>query len=227
MKRMELKLAPLVAALCITCTALATSLAYAQTKVVFVGDSLTEGYGVAKDAAYPSIIEAGLKARGVEDVIIVNAGVSGSTTASGTSRLKWHLNGKPKPSILVLALGANDGLRGLDVKAARKNLAGTMDLAKANGMRILLAGMQMPPNYGKEYAASFKAMFEDLAKEYDATLIPFLLEGVAADPTLNIADGIHPNEKGQKILAQTVLKYLEPFLPAALPVAVPKSEAKP
>lgn len=198
--------------LLLTPSLLASNQKIPTTKIVFVGDSLTEGYGVPKEAAFPALVEAELRAKGYKGVEIINAGVSGSTTASGLSRLKWHLKGQPKPSILVLALGANDGLRGLSVTAAKKNLADVLELAKQNNMQILLAGMQVPPNYGKDYAANFKAMFPELAKQYGAVLIPFLLEGVAARPDLNIADGIHPNENGQKILAKTVLEYLEPLL---------------
>jgi len=204
-------LAPLLAVLC-WLSWLLPQPAQAQTKILFVGDSLTEGYGVAKEASYPTLVEATLKERGYKDVIAVNAGVSGATTASGVSRLKWHLNGNPKPKIMLLALGANDGLRGLDLKASRKNLVDVIKLGKQHGMQVLLAGMKMPPNYGVDYTTKFAAMFEEIAKEEDVPLLPFLLEGVAADSKLNLADGIHPNPDGYKIVAATVVKYLEPLL---------------
>src|SRR5690349_2714451 len=127
----------------------------AQTKVLFLGDSLTEGLGVAKTANFPALVEAELKKEGFSDVVAVNAGVSGSTTASAVSRLRWHLNAKPKPKLLVLALGGNDGLRGLDVGAARQSLVEAIRLAKKEGLKVLLAGMLMPPNYGKAYTESF------------------------------------------------------------------------
>ncbi len=186
--------------------------AAAQTKILFIGDSLTEGYGLSKDAAFPTLVETELKERGFKDVVAVNAGVSGATTASGVSRLKWHLNAKPKPKIMVLALGANDGLRGLDLKASRQNLLDVIKLGKEHDMQVVLAGMQIPPNYGADYTAKFKAMFDELAKSEGTHLIPFLLEGVATDPKLNLPDGIHPNAAGYKIIAATVVKHLEPLL---------------
>jgi acyl-CoA thioesterase-1 len=190
----------------------ASAPAHATTRVLFLGDSLTEGSGVAKSAAYPALVEAKLKAKGHADVECVNAGVGGSTTASALSRLRWHLNAKDKPAVLVLALGGNDGLRGLDVKVARQSLVDTIRLAKDKGLKVLLAGMMMPPNYGKEYTEAFKQMYVDVAKEEAVGRIPFLLEGVAGDPSLNLPDGIHPNEKGYRIVAETVLRYLEPLL---------------
>jgi acyl-CoA thioesterase-1 len=192
--------------------ALSAEVALAGTRVLFLGDSLTEGYGVAKSASYPALIDAELKKTGRTDVTIVNAGISGSTTASGVSRLRWQLKGKEKPQIMVLALGANDGLRGLDLAAARKNLKDVIELAKTSGVRVLLAGMKIPPNYGKAYTADFEKMFPELAKAEGVELIPFLLDGVAADPKLNGPDGIHPNEKGHEIVAKTVMKYLAPML---------------
>jgi acyl-CoA thioesterase I len=182
-------------------------------KILFLGDSLTEGYGVPAAAAYPAVIDRELKARGYKDLVIVNAGISGSTSASGVARLKWALRSEPKPFILVLALGANDGLRGVDLSATRKNLGDTLHLAKVSGIpHALLAGMLLPPNYGKEYTAGFAAMFPAVARAEGATLIPFLLEGVAADKKLNQADGIHPTVAGHLIVAKTVLKYIEPLL---------------
>ena len=186
--------------------------AVAVTKILFLGDSLTEGLGVAHEAAYPALIDAALKGKGIKDIEVINAGISGSTTASGLSRLKWHLKGEAKPKILVLALGANDGLRGLDLKAMKQNLLDVVRLAKTNGMKVVLAGMQIPPNYGHDYTETFARVFQDLAKAEDLVLIPFLLEGVAGERNLNQADGLHPTEAGHKIIAAIVLKYLEPLL---------------
>ena len=180
------------------------------TEVLVLGDSLTEGYGVAKDDAYPEVLEQLLKKSGHPDVTVVNAGISGSTSASGPSRMKWEL--KRKPDILILALGANDGLRGLKPGETEKNLRAVIELAKKNGIQVLLAGMLAPPNYGKRYSEEFKKIYTDLARSEHVRLIPFLLAKVAGVPALNQSDGIHPNKKGHEIVAHTVLKYLEPLL---------------
>ncbi len=182
-----------------------------DTVVLFLGDSLTEGLGVPPEAAYPALIEKELKAD-KRAVKVLNGGISGSTSASGVSRLKWHLKAKEKPEVLVLALGANDGLRGLSVPELKKNLAAVVQLAKANQIRVLLAGMMMPPNYGKEYTDAYGQAFPAVAKDENVPLVPFLLEGVGGERAMNQPDGIHPNEAGHKLLAQNVLKYLKPLL---------------
>jgi acyl-CoA thioesterase-1 len=182
------------------------------TKVLLLGDSLTEGQGVPEDATYAANIERALKAMGRTDIILRNAGIGGSTSASGLSRLRWHMRETPRPEILVLALGPNDGLRGLDVEAMKKNLRAVIKLAAENKIKVLLAGMKIPPNYGKNYTARFEAVFWELSREERVPLIPFLLEGVAANPKLNLPDGIHPNEEGYKIVGATVLKHLLPLL---------------
>jgi acyl-CoA thioesterase-1 len=149
---------------------------------------------------------------------VINAGISGSTTASGLGRLRWQLKAfekylsEKRPLVLILALGANDGLRGLDLDQTKSNLQSIIDLARKHKIKVLLAGMQIPPNYGADYAKKFKHIFTDLSKNPDVTLLPFLLEGVAANPQLNQAAGIHPNETGHKIIAATVRQYLEPLL---------------
>lgn len=181
-------------------------------KVLCLGDSLTEGLGVAPDDAWPSVLEKELRAGAFPGIKLVNAGISGATAASGPGRLKWHLKGEGKPDVLILELGANDGLRGQDVAAMKKALQEAIRAAKAAGVKVLLAGMMVPTNYGKEYALRFEAAFAELAKEEDVPLIPFFLAGVAADPKLNQADGIHPNATGHKIVAATVKKHLEPLL---------------
>ena len=181
-------------------------------KVLCLGDSLTEGYGLAKNDSYPSQLQQLLKSKGFQSTTVVNGGISGSTTASSLRRLQWHLRSKTKPDIIILALGANDGLRGQDVENSQKNLEKTITLAKENDIEILLAGMKMPPNYGNKYTREFEAMFPKMAKKYDLPMIPFLLEGVAAESKLNLPDGIHPNANGYKVVAATVFKYLQPIL---------------
>lgn len=178
-------------------------------RVVFLGDSLTEGYGVKKQKSYPALINKKLKTQG-HIINLTNASVSGSTTASLTSRLKWQL--KNKPDIILIALGANDGLRGFKIDVIKKNLSEAIELAQKNNIKVLLAGMQMPPNYGKTYTRQFKQIFPDLAKKYNVELIPFLLKEVAGDKAMNQSDGIHPNEKGHEKMAKTVLPHLKKLL---------------
>lgn len=184
--------------------------AIAQTKIVFLGDSLTEGYGVDKENAYPSIIQKELDEKDPGKYKVINGGVSGSTTASGISRLRWFL--KAKPSILVLALGANDGLRGIKVSESKKNLEKVIQLAQESDLKIILCEMHLPTNYGKEYRVSFNKMFKEVQKKYKTGFIPFLLDGVGGKKEMNIEDGIHPNIKGHKKVAQNVLKYLREYL---------------
>ncbi len=182
-----------------------------DTVILFLGDSLTEGLGVAPEAAYPALVEKDLKDAKLA-VKVVNGGISGSTSASGTSRLKWHLKAKERPDLVVLALGANDGLRGLSVPDMKKNLTDVVKLAKAAQLRVLLVGMIMPPNYGKDYTDSYAKAFPDVARDEGVPLVPFLLADVGGEKTLNQADGIHPNEAGHKLLARNVLKHLKPLL---------------
>ena len=190
--------------------ALAAGRARAEVTVLCLGDSLTEGYGLALDEAYPALLERRLHAEGRADVRVINAGISGSTSASGPARLRWQLRGKP--DVLLLALGANDGLRGLDLAVTRRNLDEVIRLARASGLRVLLAGMKLPPNYGAEYTREFERMYAELAKANDVALLPFLLEGVAGRPELNLSDGIHPNARGQVIVAETVYRHLRSLL---------------
>ena len=182
---------------------------YAQTKVLCLGDALTEGYGVEPERAFPALVEKKFVDLG-KDVRIINAGISGSTSASAVSRLRWQLRGKP--DVVLLALGGNDGLRGLRVDQTRKNLDEAIALAKSSGVKVLLAGMKLPPNYGPEYTSDFEEIYPALAKERGIALIPFLLEGVAARPELNLPDGIHPNARGHEIVAETVFSHLRPLL---------------
>ena len=178
--------------------------------VVCLGDSLTEGYQVEPEFAYPFLVEDLLKGRGWAEIEVVNAGISGSTSASAVSRLRWQM--QRKPDVVVLALGANDGLRGIAPATTKENLGEAIDLAKKEGIRVLLAGMKLPPNYGSEHTEAFERTFVELAKEKNVALIPFLLDGVAAEPELNLPDGIHPNARGYSIVANTVIEYLVPLV---------------
>jgi acyl-CoA thioesterase I len=182
----------------------------APTKILFLGDSLTAGYGVSKKMAFPALIEKQFNKKSPGRVRVFNGGISGSTTAGGVARLKWYL--KRKPDILVLALGANDGLRGVNLNASKKNLSLVILKAKELKIKILLAGMLLPLNYGKNYRGRFKKMFIELAREHQLKLVPFLLKGVGGEPKFNIEDGIHPNEEGHKIITKTLTPYLEDLL---------------
>ncbi len=177
--------------------------------VIFLGDSLTAGYGLDAEQAFPALVEARLQRDG-RAVRVVNAGVSGDTTAGGFSRLGWLL--RQRPDVLVVALGGNDGLRGLPLASSEENLRRIVSQAREAGAKVLLAGMLMPPNYGPEYTAGFAALYPRLAAELEVDLIPFLLEGVAADPRLNLADGIHPNAEGQRRVAVVVRPHVEALL---------------
>ncbi len=180
--------------------------------IVALGDSITEGYGLEKSKAYPQLLQD-LFVADQRKVKIVNAGISGSTTSTAPQRLKWFL--KTKPDMLLLSLGANDGLRGVPVKTMRKNLETTIEMAQENKIRVVLVGMMLPPNYGKAYGKEFQDVFRQLSLKYKTDYIPFLLEGVAGDKSLNQEDGIHPNEKGQKIIAANIYKSLKTLIPTA------------
>ena len=184
-----------------------SSFSYAQKKLVILGDSLTEGYGVAKESAFPGVLEKKLHEAGKKQWSVVNAGVSGSTTASGVGRMKWLF--KTKPDMIFLALGANDGLRGLKVEDSEKNLAEAIEYAQAQKVKVVLGGLYMPPNSGKDYTDKFKKMYENLAKKYKIVFIPFILDKVAGNPKYNLADGIHPNEEGHTIIADNVFLVLK------------------
>lgn len=180
----------------------------AQT-ILFIGDSLTEGYNLTKEEAYPYLVERELKKKHPE-VKVINGGVSGATSASGPKRLDWYLQAKPE--IVVLALGANDGLRGLKAPDTEKNLSAVIEKAHKKNIDVILVGMKMPTNYGEAYRKDFESIYPKLAKKYKIKLVPFLLEGVGGNPSLNLPDGIHPNPKGHEIMAQNVLKVLGPEL---------------
>ena len=179
---------------------------FATTHILFLGDSLSEGQGLDEEQAFPRLVERNLKAK-KHDVIVTNGGVSGSTSASGVARLKWHL--KKKTDMLVLELGANDGLRGLKLDETQKNLIEIVKMAKEKHIKVLLLGLLMPPNYGKKYVTEFEEMYKKIAKEQKIPFLPFILKDVGGNPALNLPDGIHPNAKGHEVVAKTITDFVE------------------
>ncbi|KAB2951082.1 MAG: arylesterase [Thermoanaerobaculia bacterium] len=177
--------------------------------VVFLGDSLTAAFGLDEAEGFPPRVASELERRGLP-VRAINAGVSGDTSAGGLERLDWLL--AQRPDVVVIELGANDGLRGQPLEAIEANLAAIVERSRAAGAHVVVAGMRIPTNYGPEYGAGFAAIYPRLARRPGVTLIPFLLEGVAARPELNLPDGIHPNARGYEIVARTVADALEPVL---------------
>lgn len=174
-------------------------------KLIFLGDSLTEGYGVAQDRAFPQLIQQKFKT--LNSGWTINAsGSSGSTSASTLSRLKWIA--KDHPDVVFILMGSNDGLRGLKIEETEKNLAAALKWAQQEKIKIILGQLHVPPNYGKDYSKKFAAIFPRLAKKYKVVLAPFLLDQVAGVSELNQTDGIHPNEKGHKIIADNIYKFL-------------------
>jgi acyl-CoA thioesterase I len=188
-----------------------TAAAPSQRTVLFLGDSITAGYGLELSQAYPALIQQRIHETGL-NFKVVNAGQSGDTSAGGLARMDWLL--KNKVDVLVLELGVNDGLRGLPVEVTRKNLQGIIDRARERypPIRIVIAGMKIPPNMGAEYSRDFEGMFASLAKKNNAALIPFILEGVGGVRQMNLPDGIHPTANGHEIVAENVWKVLEPVL---------------
>lgn len=174
-------------------------------KLIFLGDSLTEGYGVAQEAAFPRLIQEKFK-NDKSDWVIAASGSSGSTSASTLSRLKWI--SKDKPDIVFILMGSNDGLRGLKISETEKNLSEALTWAKKEKIKVILGQLHVPPNYGKDYSKKFSEIFPRLAKKYKIQLAPFLLNQVAGIPELNQPDGIHPNEKGHQIIADNIYKFL-------------------
>ncbi|KPQ00877.1 MAG: GDSL family lipase [Bacteroidetes bacterium HLUCCA01] len=181
--------------------------------ILFLGDSLTAGYGIDENQAYPSLIRERIAGENL-DWNVVNAGLSGETSSGGLRRINWLL--RSPVDVLVLALGANDGLRGVDLTLTRQNLQAIIDRVREKNpdVQIILAGMQVPPNLGQDYTEAFRNLFPQLAEQNDAVLIPFLLEDVAGIPELNLPDGIHPTPEGHQIMAETVWTYLQPVLAA-------------
>lgn len=189
------------------------AIAFAQEKkrLVFLGDSITAGYGLEQTEAYPALIEQKIKAEKLP-FEVVNAGVSGDTTAGGLRRLDWLL--QQPIAVLVIALGGNDGLRGIAPEVTAANLQAMIDKVKARDpqTKIVIAGMRMPPNLGGDYAMKFAQVYGEIANKNGTAQVPFLLEGVGGDHDLNQADQIHPTAAGQKIIADTVWQKLQPLL---------------
>ena len=182
----------------------------APPRIVVLGDSLTAGYGLGGDDSFPARLEAALKAEGIE-ARVINAGVSGDTSAGGLRRLDWALAEGPEgpPAALIVELGANDALRGLDPGKVEENLDAILTQAKARGLRVLLTGMRAPPNFGRDYTEEFDALYPRLAARHDVLLYPFFLDGVAADRSLNQEDGIHPNPAGVAVIVERILPYVK------------------
>jgi acyl-CoA thioesterase-1 len=178
-------------------------------RIVFLGDSLTAGLGLPVEQSYPSLIQQRLNQEGLS-FEAVNAGVSGDTSAGGLSRLDWALEGDVK--VLVVALGGNDGLRGLPPEQLKANLAEIIERAQARGIRVILAGMEAPPNYGRDYIVRFHKIYPALAQQYHVAFLPFLLQDVAGSQTLNQPDGIHPTAEGARIVADHLWNVLKPVL---------------
>ena len=182
-------------------------------KMVVLGDSLSAGLGLSASAAFPARLQKALKAKGIE-VDMINAGVSGDTTSGGRDRLDWSV--PEGTEAVILELGANDALRGLDPKVARASLAEILTRLQARKVAVLLCGMVAPPNYGADYSARFNAIYPDLAKTFQVPLYPFFLEGVASEVRLNQADGLHPTAEGIDVIVRSILPTVEAFLSTLL-----------
>lgn len=181
-----------------------------EDTILFLGDSLTEGLGVSQEQAYPHLVANMIEKQLDKKIRVINGGVSGSTTSDGLARLQWYL--KQEPFLVVVALGANDGLRGLDIQKSQENLEEIIVSAQNSGAQVLLAGMLIPPNYGPKYTQEFKNMYKNLQKKYGLKYLPFLLEGVAAKEEFNQRDGIHPNAKGHEVIAKRVFEFIKDAL---------------
>lgn len=202
-------LRPLLALVSLLGVLAAPAAAQATQTIVALGDSITAGLGLAPEESYPALLQARLQREGL-DYRVVNAGVSGDTTAGGLRRVDWVL--RQQPAIVIVALGSNDGLRRLSVTAMRDNLAEIIARARAGGARVLLVGARVPPNYGDDYVRDFAAVFPALARATGVPLVPFILDGVAGIARLNQADGIHPTPAGQRIIADRLWPHLLPLL---------------
>ncbi len=191
---------------------LCASAASAQqpVRLLVLGDSLAAGYGLPRNQAFPARLEAALRAQGM-NVTVIDAGVSGDTSAGGLARLEWAL-GSPPPDFAIVELGANDGLRGLSPAAMEANLDAILGRLKARNIPVLLAGMRAPPNLGRDYASEYEPVFERLARKYGAVHYPFFLDGVAADPSLNQGDGLHPNARGVDVIVERILPYVNKLI---------------
>jgi acyl-CoA thioesterase I len=180
-----------------------------RPRVVILGDSLTAGLGLHPDQAYPTLLQERLDTEGLK-YDVVNAGVSGDTSAGGLARLDWALDGDVR--VMLVALGGNDALRGLPIEELKQNLSTIITRAQARGIRVVLAGMEAPPNFGQSYIVAFHQVYPDLARQYKIPLVPFLLQGVAGIDSLNQRDGIHPTAEGARLVADNVWPVLRPML---------------
>jgi len=187
-----------------------SAMAANNPKILIYGDSLSAAYGLPQQSGWPALLKNKLQSEGYR-YDIVNASISGETTSGGLSRLKKTLE-VTQPAIIILELGANDGLRGLPLNAMSKNLSSMIEQMQKTKAPILLAGMKIPPNYGPQYTQGFNSSYQQLSKNYNLSLIPFLLDNVAAQPHLLLQDGLHPNAEGQRIMLQTIWPYLQPLL---------------
>jgi acyl-CoA thioesterase I len=194
-------------------------------KIAMLGDSLTAGYGVAPEQAIPARLEAALKAEGRQNIAVLNHGVSGDTTAGGIDRLDWMLGDKPE--IVMVELGANDALRGVDPAATERNLDAIVAKLKRARVAVWLIGMYAPRNLGPDYVQAFDGIYKRVADKYDLPLYPFILDGVAQDPALNQADGLHPNPQGVEVIVKRLLPFvnrnLDDYYAHAAPVHRPSS----
>jgi acyl-CoA thioesterase-1 len=201
---------PLLGLLLVALHLVAPAPASAQERVIVAfGDSLTAGYGVAPEQSYPALLAERLRREGY-DYRVVNAGVSGDTTAGGLRRVDWAL--RLRPEIVILELGVNDALRGQSLASVRANLGQLVARFQAGGARVLVAGMRLPPNYGTRYAEDFHRLFGEVARARNAPYMPFFLDGVGAVPRLNLPDGIHPTAEGYAIVVDRLWPYLQPLL---------------
>jgi len=184
---------------------------FGQKNILMFGDSITAGYGLTEEQAYPALIQNRIDSLGL-DHNVINAGLSGETTAGGARRVDWIL--QQEVDIFMLGLGGNDGLRGIDPSNTKKNLITIIEKVREKdpAINVILAGMEAPPNLGQQYTAEFRSVFSEVASEKDVTFMPFLLKDVAGNDELNQADGIHPTAKGQQIIADNIWEYLEPLL---------------
>ncbi len=206
MPQLRLSLFLFVMAICNVQSLYANNTAESVLRLLVLGDSLSAGYGLKPEDSFPSRLEEALDVAGYR-VHVINAGVSGDTTAGGLSRLEWAL--VDKPHIVLVELGGNDALRGLPPAETYANLESIIVKLKKNGVRVILAGMQAPRNLGKDYTLEFDAIYTRLARQYDVPLYPFFLDGVALDPALNQPDGIHPNPEGVEVIVKKILPLLE------------------
>lgn len=195
-----------------------------ERTVVFIGDSITAGYGVKKEEAFPHLIGERLRSKG-HAVKVINGGVSGSVSAEADRRVRWFL--KAQPDLFVLALGANDGLKGTPPDVIKKNLRQAIDLAQANRIPVLLIGIQVFSNFGPDYTKAFKDVYSELARETKVEFMPFLLEGVALQKSLNISDGKHPNAKGHQVIAENVGDRVESILEKLRPMRIDQRPGSP